>query len=106
MENIIYMLKRNEACCTAVVTVLCCLIRNYSGITQRNCTSNTQPPMPRLIIGYHSYSARLLSTTPAVNYGRCMGFVTNALIVILEPIVYCAVLVKEDKTGTERELSR
>ena len=28
-----------------------------------------------------------------------MAFVTN--ILILEPIVYCAVLVKEDKTGTE-----
>ena len=28
-----------------------------------------------------------------------MTFVTNVLK--LEPIVYCAVLVKEDKTGTE-----
>ena len=28
-----------------------------------------------------------------------MAFVTNVLI--LEPIVYCALFVKEDKTGTE-----
>ena len=76
---------------------------NFSGITLRNInlsTSSTQAPMPRLVTKkYHSYSARLLSTTPAVNYGRCMAFVTNVLI--LEPIVYCAVFVREDKTGTE-----
>ena len=34
-----------------------------------------------------------------MNYGRCMAFVTNVLI--LEPIVYCALFVKEDKTGKE-----
>ena len=31
-----------------------------------------------------------------------MAFVTNVLI--LEPIVYCALFVKEDKTGTEEEV--
>ena len=67
-------------------------------------------PRPRLIIGYQEtpgnttaiYSARWLSTTPAVNYGRFMAFVTNVLI--LEPMawsIYCALFVKEDKTGTE-----
>ena len=83
------------------------LFDNYSGITLRNTnlsTSNTQAPMPRLIIGYQEIPARLLSTTPAVNYGRCMAFVTNVLK--LEPIVYCAVLVKEDKTGTEESYSK
>ena len=44
-----------------------------------------------------AFSARMLSTTPAVNYGRCMTYVTNVLI--LELIVYCALFVKEDKTG-------
>jgi len=39
----------------------------------------------------------MLSTTPAVNYGRCMAFVENVLI--LEPIAYCGLFVKEDKTG-------
>ena len=48
---------------------------------------------------YQCYSARLLSTTPAMNYGMFMAFVTNVLI--LEAIVYCALFVKEDKTGTE-----
>ena len=41
----------------------------------------------------------MLSTTPAMNYGRFIAFVINVLI--LEPIVYCALFVKEDKTGTE-----
>ena len=40
----------------------------------------------RLLFLALCYSARLLSTTPAVNYGRFMAFVTNVLI--LEPIVY------------------
>jgi len=39
----------------------------------------------------------MLSTTPVVNYGRCMTYVTN--ILILELIVYCALFVKEDKAG-------
>ena len=43
-----------------------------------------------------AFSARMVSTT-AVNYGRCMTYVTNVLI--SELIVYCALFVKEDKTG-------
>ena len=33
-----------------------------------------------------------------------MAFVTNVLI--LEPIVYCALFVKEDKTGTEESVMK
>ena len=62
-----------------------------------------QPPTPRLIIADYQeiplLFSQVVSTTPAVNYGRFMAFVTNVLI--LEPIVYCALFVKEDKTGTE-----
>ena len=79
------------------------LFDNYSGITLNNTnlsTSNTQAPIPRLIIGYQEIPARLSPTTPAVNYGRCMAFVTNVLI--LEPIVYCAALPEEDKIGMKR----
>ena len=102
-RNTIYMLrlKRNQGCCIAVM-----LFDYNSGITLRSinlsqyklqifklqCLDYRLPGNTTL-----SYSARLLSTPPAVNYGRCMAFVTNVLIV--EPIVYCAVLLKEDKTG-------
>ena len=54
-RNIIYMLKRNEVCYIAVTYNSVMLFDNYSGITLRNTnlsTSNTQAPMPRLIIGY------------------------------------------------------
>ena len=52
------------------------LFDNYSGITLGNSTSNIQAPMPRLIIGYQEIP-QLFSQVAAVNYGRCMAFVTN-----------------------------
>ena len=81
------------------------LFDKYSGITLRNTnlsTSNTQAPMPRLIIGYQEIPqlfSQVVVNNSCSELRECTTFVTNVLI--LEPIVYCAVLVKEDKTGTE-----
>ena len=55
-----------------------------------------------LIIDYQEiplYSARLLSTTPAVNYGRFM--VCHKCINTGAHCLLCIIFVKEDKTGTE-----
>ena len=53
------MFKRNEVCMLYSSYNSIMLFDNYSGITLRNTnlsTSNTQAPMPRLIIGYHEIS--------------------------------------------------
>ena len=82
------------------------LFDNYSGITLRNSnlsTSNTQATMPRLIIGYQEIP-QLFNQVVVNNscselwevHGFCYKCINQ-----LEPIVYCAVLVKEDNTGTE-----
>ena len=78
------------------------LFDNYSGITLRNSTSNTQAPMPKLIIGYQEIPqpfSQVVVNNSCSELWEVHGFVTNVLT--LEPIVYCAVLLKEDKTGTE-----
>ena len=57
--------------------------------------------MPRLIIGYQElpqlFSQVVVNNSCSELWEVHMAFVTNVLI--LEPIVYCAVLVEEDKTG-------
>ena len=92
---IIYMLKRNKVCCSAVISVM--LFDYYSGITLRNTnlsTSNTQAPMPRLIIGYQeipqlfSQVVSLVAPDPKKGSGESQyNFLTHCYVIYVRNFI-------------------